>query len=515
MKRRINKHHHKVERRMTTGMVMSTKYLKRLKPIYDEELLTIEYAKYVAKWCLEYLEKYDEAPGSEIQNIYSRKIRDGLKEEMAELIGDFLESISDEFEKDDNFNVDHLFDESEEYLKLMKLRLLSLDLSALVENDKSKDAEILVSDFRTIKTISEDGGDPFLDEQDLDEVLTEDESKEKDMIRFPGKLRKMLQGQLVRDQLISFMGPEKRGKTFILLDCVYRALLSRHNVLFVQAGDLSRRQINTRMYTRVSGKGVMDKFCGEQIFPIIDCKHNQNDTCSKSIRTCNVPLMENMNGDEMIGIDLIDQCNEGYRPCSSCRGKRCFEPSHWYVKKDLGDPLTWSEARRNNLAFAKRYKGKKFKLICYPNYSLSIRDLDNQLHIWQDSEGFVPDLIAIDYADILAPERELHSRREEINETWMAMRRMSQERHCLVLTVTQTDAGSYDQKVIKMTNFSEDKRKLSHVNAMYSLNQTPLEKYNRIWRLGKVVVREDECDIFDMAKVLQGLQIGRTILDSF
>ena len=43
----------------------------------------------------------------------------------------------------------------------------------------------------------------------------------------------------------------------------------------------------------------------------------------------------------------------------------------------------------------------------------------------------------------------------------------------LVVTATQADANSYDRTSLKMSNFSEDKRKLAHVTAMYGLNQDP------------------------------------------
>jgi replicative DNA helicase len=110
----------------------------------------------------------------------------------------------------------------------------------------------------------------------------------------------------------------------------------------------------------------------------------------------------------------------------------------------------------------------------------------------QIKHGWIPDVIVIDYADILAPETGTSGLdfRHQTNETWKALRRLSQDYHCLVITATQSDARSYDGKLLTMSNFSEDKRKLSHVTGVVGLNQSPEEKKNGIYRLNWVVLRE-------------------------
>jgi hypothetical protein len=61
-----------------------------------------------------------------------------------------------------------------------------------------------------------------------------------------------------------------------------------------------------------------------------------------------------------------------------------------------------------------------------------------------------------------------------------------------VVTATQTDADSYDAKVLKRGNFSEDKRKYAHVTGMVGINQTDREKAEGLYRLNWVVLRELE-----------------------
>ena len=82
--------------------------------------------------------------------------------------------------------------------------------------------------------------------------------------------------------------------------------------------------------------------------------------------------------------------------------------------------------------------------------------------------------------------------RDAINNTWKAMRALSQRRHCCVVTATQADADSYDSWLLSMSNFSEDKRKYAHVTAMAGINQTQPEKERGIYRLNWLVGREFE-----------------------
>ena len=62
-------------------------------------------------------------------------------------------------------------------------------------------------------------------------------------------------------------------------------------------------------------------------------------------------------------------------------------------------------------------------------------------------------------------------RLREIDETWKALRRLSQQRHCLVVTATQANALAYGDgsKLLTRKNFSGRKTKLAHVNGMIGI----------------------------------------------
>jgi len=127
-------------------------------------------------------------------------------------------------------------------------------------------------------------------------------------------------------------------------------------------------------------------------------------------------------------------------------------------------------------------------------------------------EGWVADVVIVDYADILQPYPGVSDRRDQINENWKMLRRISQDYHCLVLTATQSDAGGYDTKLLRRSNFSEDRRKHDHVTAMLGLNSTVEEKRLGITRVNWLDRRDRDYVEDEQVYVAGCLGIGCPII---
>ncbi len=106
-------------------------------------------------------------------------------------------------------------------------------------------------------------------------------------------------------------------------------------------------------------------------------------------------------------------------------------------------------------------------------------------------------------------------------EIWKNLRNLSQEKRDgvqpLVITATQADANSYEQDLLTLKNYSEDKRKFAHVTAFFGMNQSPdgREKKLGVMRYNKLVVREGEQDIHDVVCVLHNFKRGLPYLTSY
>ncbi|HSH52446.1 MAG TPA: hypothetical protein VK982_12050, partial [Bacteroidales bacterium] len=308
--------------------------------------------------------------------------------------------------------------------------------------------------------------------------------------------------------------------TYWLLEFMMRAVKQNRKVAFFQAGDMTENQFLMRICIYLSQKSNREKYCGEQYIPVLDCVRNQNDTCEKKIRACNFGFTTMADEDirkEITKETLIEAFNDypKYRNCYNCV-EWLKKPlgAVWLKKVNIGEPLSLLEAKeRVNGFFVEN--NRQVKISTHANGTLSVSKIDTILENWK-RKGFEPDIILIDYVDILEAERKMEVRHQE-NDKWKALRRLSQEKDCLVITVTQADADSYEKDILSLKNFSEDKRKYGHVTAMFGLNQDKKgrEKQIGVMRINQLTAREDDFVVSNTIKVLQKLQIGRPFLGSY
>ena len=461
---------------------------------------------------MEYFKRYNKAPQQHIEDIFKSHQRKDLDADRAELISDFLESISDEYERADKFNSRYAIDQVEEYFRTQSLQALSEDIRAELARGNTQEAEALLGKYQRVSQPLKRGINPFTDKEAIFNAF---ERSEERLFQIPGALGHLINDELVREGLIGFMGPEKRGKTFILMELAKRAARARNNTAFFGAGDMTQDPMIIRWHTSLTGRSNRKRYCEETLMPVLDCVHNQMNKCNKRQRVCDCGLGLEKPDDPI----PFEDAPEDYVPCSVCAKNRHsrFRGAVWYEHYEEVKPLMWREGLKAGRQFMKRLKGRDFKLDCYYNNQLSVRTIKIQLEIWRDSEGWIPDVVVVDYADILMPESGFESKdlRHQQNEAWRILRSLSQEWHCLVITATQADAASYDVKSLRMKHFSEDKRKYGHVTGMLGLNQTDEDRARGIMRINWLVRREGEFNPNHHVKVLQCLARGKPLIASY
>jgi hypothetical protein len=146
--------------------------------------------------------------------------------------------------------------------------------------------------------------------------------------------------------------------------------------------------------------------------------------------------------------------------------------------------LKWKEAVAASSRIIQKRNGQDLlRLSTHANGTIGVDGLYSVLESWERDGWGTPDVVVIDYVDLLTPPHGFKESRDQINATWKGLRRMSQEYHALVVTATQADADSYTAETQTMANFSEDKRKNAHVTGIVGINQTPAEKSQGLQRL--------------------------------
>lgn len=505
-----------IERQILIGMITSDEYLARIAPIHHIDYYSGSMARMVAGWCVEFFRDYGKAPHSTIESIFEAHATNGsADDETMVTIDTFLRSLSREYEQAEKFNLEYLTDKTVAYYRGQALRAVATNLDTLLTQGRLEEAEQIVASYRTVMAQTEYQGRNPIDDPELIRSSFEQESEP--LFKYGGAFGRLINHDLCRDSFVGIMAPEKRGKTWMLTDIVLTAASQRCNVAFFQAGDMTDHQQIRRIHIHLAGRSHKERYCGEVFVPVYDCVRNQQDVCeNRHRRNSSGGLGYDPLDGEMTVEEMLSSSTDGYVPCDHCRRRnpKAYEPSIWYEKRKV-DPLTWREAYKRGRRFRHLMGGQRIKLSSHANRTLSVGKIRTILDLWEQVEGFVADVIVIDYADIMAPESGRAEYRHQQNETWQALRALSQERHCLLVTATQADSASYSQKSLSLKNFSEDKRKYAHVTSMLALNQTQVEKRLGVMRISQLVVRDDEFDISRQVHILQCLQIGRPVLGSF
>jgi len=262
-----------------------------------------------------------------------------------------------------------------------------------------------------------------------------DKEEDRPLISYPRQLDSFLGRSMVRGKLIAWMGPDKVGKSFWLLDAAFRAVKNRRRVAYFDVGDMDEDDVLLRLGSRVSRiphKGQLGHWHPKLVTPNGEMERERK------------------------------------------KHKRL---------------LSGAEAFR---ACKKSFRGLDvFRLRCFSNSTIDVYGIMSVLQGWE-REGWVADVVVIDYADILAPPAGVRDTLDQIDTTWKQLRRLSQEMDCLVLTATQSNADAYQNKskVLGRRHFSGRKTKLAHVNGMLGINMTSGEKEVEVTRLNWVVRRD-------------------------
>ena len=513
-----------IERQIITGMIVSTEYIQQVLPIWDVRLLESRTAQRIAIWAMEYFDKYHKAPGRTIQDIYDQKLHNGeLPEDLAPDIEDILQGLSEEYEE--KFNLQYILDRTNSYFKERHLQNHNKKVQELLDSDEVDKANSLVLSYKGIASgVSND-----LDLSNTNALLKIENAfteLSEPLISYPGALGDMWNSQLVRGSLVGILAPEKRGKTFFLLDMCVRAVRQKSKVAFFQAGDMTENQQIKRIGSYLSKKPIQEKYCGDVYFPVIDCVKNQLDTCDKEERECDFgPFADENKWDEktlrreitMTALkEAYEQDGEDYKTCRNCKEFQVRSlGTPWIEKIQIKSPIRVNEAKRKVQEFFIDKK-RRLRVSTHANGTLSIQKIDQILDRWEREDDFVADVIAIDYADILIDEVQKEERHKQ-NQIWKDARGLSQKRNCLVLFPTQADAKAYETNTLKLSNFSEDKRKYGHCTAFFGLNQDKngREKKIGLLRINELIAREGRFDATSTVTVLQSLDQGRPFIGSY
>ncbi len=111
----------------------------------------------------------------------------------------------------------------------------------------------------------------------------------------------------------------------------------------------------------------------------------------------------------------------------------------------------------------------------YPTKSASVQTIRGHVDRLI-KKGMKPDMILVDYADLLRPTRSTGEKRHELEETYESLRALAQIYEMPVWTASQTNRGGLNAEVITMEAISEAFNKCFVADFIFSLSRTVTDK---------------------------------------
>ena len=111
----------------------------------------------------------------------------------------------------------------------------------------------------------------------------------------------------------------------------------------------------------------------------------------------------------------------------------------------------------------------------YPTKSASVQTIKNHIEKLK-KRGVYPDMVLVDYADLLRPDRNGREKRHELEETYEGLRALAQVYEIPVWTASQTNRSGLNAEVITMESISEAFNKWFVADFIFSLSRTVQDK---------------------------------------
>jgi len=118
----------------------------------------------------------------------------------------------------------------------------------------------------------------------------------------------------------------------------------------------------------------------------------------------------------------------------------------------------------------------------YPTKSATTETLKNHLHKLRQ-RGIEPDLLIVDYGDLLKPVNNFKEKRNELESIYEELRAIAKVNKCPLWTASQTNRSGLNAEVITMESISEAFSKCFVADFIFSLSRTIEDKNNNAGRV--------------------------------
>jgi replicative DNA helicase len=411
----------------------------------------------IARRIYEYIDRYKKAPKDHIADLMADKLDDKTNKREASLYKDILYGIADQ---QGSINTEYVIHQLETFVKRQSLRSIAIDLSKALQRDTDESLEEAEKLIAQSKHQTASVFQPGLRLSDTNRVLDFLEQQDHCFPTGIPELDKRGFGP-TRKELWLYIAAAKKGKTWMLIQLAKMAMLHRLKVC----------HISLEMSEERSAQRYM-----QALFAMSKRKEAQQVT--KFTR------------DSLGRLDGFDETE--------------VKP-----KMAMDDPKIRDKLARKIKKFGPRMLDNVI-IKQFPTGTLTVRQLEAYLDSLESNERFVPDLLIIDYPDLMDVDK--NNYRLSIDEIYKQLRGIFVARNIAGAIVSQGNRASEKAKHVGSDNVAEAWAKIAHADCIITYNQTVAEKRMGLARLYVSGGRNDEDKITIV--ISQNYAMGTFAVDS-
>lgn len=406
----------------------------------------------IAKLAVEYFQKYSKPPQAHIRDLLS----DEINRPNNSYLMDILTSIDS---LRDNVNVTFVLDKIDEFVRLQKLDQCISDASYAINENDIEGAEKALSAASSAIADTSYGKSVWLhDHEEWFKFLEAQEDS-----GFSTGIEALDEKNIKpeRGTILLMIAPAKKGKSWFLTNIGKTDLVDprlQHNVLHITLENSLR--ITSERYTQA-----------------LLSMTRQDAT----VHTLKIPLLRWGNNFDVDDLDIDVEA-------------LMLENKDKYI-----DKLKTKLRRRG-----------KLKVQWFPTGSLTVQGLQSYLDKLEKTENFKPDLVLLDYADLMFTDEK--NLRISTGRLYRDLRGLAGTRNFALVTATQGNRASNDARIVKQTHVAEDWSKIGTVDTVITYTQTDFEKVKGLANIFVAAARNSEDGW--TALISQSYAIGQFCLDS-
>ena len=211
-----------------------------------------------------------------------------------------------------------------------------------------------------------------------------------------------------------------------------------------------------------------------------------------------------------------------YKPCTHCL--ECpqdaqFETGKFYVPTAHNKfvpkvKLPKEKALKKFQLLKMRMKNAQIYSKVLENFTATPERINNVIREFEMRHGSAPDVLLIDYLDIVSMRVGKKDTLEETDEKWRWAAQLAKNKNLCLITVEQSNRDGRSSLSLETVNTADSKTKDSHLSAKFGISATPYEDERNMFRVHSLLQRHKSQGASKHLLCLKAVEIGQFVRDA-